>query len=87
MKEYPVYSISKIENELTWEQVYLLLSLIRRRIKREQSGDNKFNNLPISSKATRRKVRNYDIEDIADGKVKHVGFGIERVKKNVDSDR
>jgi len=72
MQEYPAYTIKKLESELTYEQLFMFMDIILERKQRQTRH---------KSSAGESKTFDYDIEDIAEGKVKDIGFGIEKVVK------
>jgi len=66
MNEYGAYSILKIESELTWEQVFVLLDAIKERYSSKKTAT-------ASQKSGLRKggnqiVREHDIHDLVEGK-------------------
>jgi len=78
MRRYSAYTIKKIENELTWEQVLLMLETARKKQEGEQRGSNSGgNNLGYNSNID---VHNYDIQDIAEGKAEISGLNLEQRK-------
>jgi len=68
MQEYPAYTVNKIEEELTYELLYLF---VRTAAERRQQRTKKKSN-----------VTDIDIEDLAEGRASLQGFGVEKVVKH-----
>ena len=69
MQEYPAYTVEKIESELTYELLYLLIRTAVDRKKRQ------------ASEQKQPAAHDVHIDDIADGKATVQGFEVERVVK------
>ena len=70
LSEYGGYTLAKIEDELTWEQLYLLGDTILKRLDRRTPRQGS----PAEA--------HYDLDDIADGKVPNF-TGLALVRKEV----
>lgn len=94
MHEYGGYTIERIENELTWEQVFLFLGTISDRYRRQREAvDKEMEEAGAQGKygyggggyghPGRPIQRNFDIEDVAEGNVP-ADFGIKVERKAVN---
>ena len=74
MQRYGGYTIDKIENELTWEQVFLMVDTIKKRQSNKKNNHNSGNGIKANS--SNRIVKHHNIQDIAEGKAKVPGLNI-----------
>lgn len=85
MQRYSGYTIKRIEEELTWEQVILMLETIKNKNEKQNKNNNNFSS-QFTGASNNVEVHDYDLQDIVEEEsiANELGFDIDykEVKTN-----